>query len=619
MLTLKTSEIEFKNYYEDFIKDIFEYLEIKENNEFKEILLYLLFSIQEGNLCIDLNANYPERFLNYLQKNIGTNTSSINHREVILKLKQNKQFDKIFEIHNQKFLFFKRHFEALKVLKNKLNPIISYDISQTLNFEKTQLIKEYTKKIKDKLNEEQIQGVLLSILVPFLVISGGPGTGKTTIASHIIGIHLEIGLSPEQMAIAAPTGRAASRLKESIDKNLKDILKNKHFELIKPFTLHRLLKFQPIKGEFYYNQTNLLRYKLIIIDEASMIDIYLIQNLFLALPNLSKDTKVIFLGDKNQLPSVLEGNVLEDLIPKNLNFPNISKINDYIKKIYPITKDIKNPYYIDLKQSYRNLKEIKILADLIIEDENSSDKAIQFLEQYKQETNDFLKMESPIVWIDTNHKKKIYKIIEKYIEERLYNQNICKQLLSLENKSREEWEMNKINEIYENILRYKILSPTRFGDLGVNKINERVKEYIFLQKKLKSGYPTIILENDYYNQLFNGDIGILLRDKNQNETMYFKNENNFRYYSLLSLKRYEFAFALTIHKSQGSEYNEVIILLPDLYEEDNIKILNLLNKKILYTAITRAKEKLYIIASKATLKSIIENSLKRISIVDLWE
>lgn len=607
-MTFVENANEFNYFFEDWINDIFEYLKLERANfkDLESLFLFLLNSLREGNLCISLKDKTTQVLMSSLFKQEDL-------YERIRLLQKNEVFEKIFAIHDDSYIFFRKHYQALITLKQKLQSLKNNNFYKDFELTWVYKVKEYLSFISSNLNPEQILSVLLSTVQPFLVISGGPGTGKTTVASHIIGVHLFLGISPEKIIIAAPTGRAASRLKESIDKNLKKILKNNDFQFIKPYTIHRLLKFNPIKNEFFYNQNNLLKYQLYIIDEASMIDIFLIQNLFFALQEFSNNTKIIFLGDKNQLPSILEGNVLEDLIPKKESFPEIKNLEDFINKNYNIKLEIKNPYYIHLKTSYRNVKEIKYLADLIIEEE-SSKKIFEYLNPYKHTS---LESHSPIVWLEEKNKNSIYKLIINFIEKNVINNFFLQKLEIIQSMSKEEWDLELISKIYERVINYKVLAPTRLSNLGILYINQMIQEKL-MSKRIVFGFPILITENDYYNQLFNGDIGVLLRDKHQNELVCFKTEANFNYYSLLSLKKYEVAFAMTIHKSQGSEYKEVFIVLPEITEEyKNFK--NLLNKKTLYTAITRAKEKLYLIGSKEALRFCIENSPKRISGINLWE
>lgn len=632
MILQIADEFEYKNFYTKIIEDIKEYLKINSTNniELECLVFYLLWSIQQGNLCIDINQKLPQDF-SQLFKPCYEQLSNINFFSILEQIKKNQNFNHIFYLYNNQYLYFRKHFSALKTLQNKINSI-RYEL-YTLNQEQIKKVESYFSQLNQtrfnqfKLNEEQIKAILLSLFMPLLVISGGPGTGKTTVASHIIGIHLMLGTPPNKIAITAPTGRASTRLKESIDNNLKDILNNQQEELslLEPKTLHRLLYFDPKKNQFRHNQENPLRYKLFIIDETSMIDIFLIQSLFLALPDIIKnEIRIVFLGDKDQLPSVMEGNVLEDLIPTQTIFNNdkffenfIKEIKENINSVYKKDLEIDIPYVVYLRDSYRNVQDIKELAEKIMK--SSTNDLQEFLKKFKiQEKEKLDQKNSQIIWYESNEEK-IYEIIKSKLK-KIYKE-INQNLENLKKSNKEEWKEEEIKKIYDTIMNFKILTPTKVGPLGFLSINEEIIKELFNGEKFSSGIPIMITENDYYNQLFNGDIGILLQDKQDNFYTCFIKEDKVYFYSLLFLKNYEIAFSGTIHKSQGSEYKEVMLILPKIETLDkyNKNIINLLNKKILYTGITRAKEKLYIISTWESIKFSIEKTQERISGMKIWE
>ena len=589
-----------KAYYLYLIKDINEYIphKLKEKDQelFNILIYYLLWSVEQGNLCIDLNDSsnfeiFKKNFLN----NDSIEIDSL--KKILKKVYKSPQFDKIFEIYQDQFFFFRKHYEAQILIKQKIEALRTQNLI-TFKQDNLKKIQSYFQNIKTKLNIKQKLGVLLSLLQRFLIISGGPGTGKTTVASHIIGLHLSLGVSPYRIAISAPTGRAASRLHES----LKSQLSTEDIGLIEPKTLHRLLYFRPYKNEFYYGENNHLPFDIILVDEASMIDIFLLKQLFSAI-NFDT-TKLILLGDHNQLPSVQEGNTLSDLIPPS-NFKPKKEIKQFLSNFFDKDQfklsEI-NPYFVELEESYRNKKYIKFLADAIIKEQD-----------YKVYLN-----KDEVEWIEKENLKEIKKIILKFIEENIIK-NIQKDLETIKELPKEEWkqdfsETNPIHRIYETITNYKILTPYNTGSLGVQSINETILNEFFSGKK--NGVPIIITENDYYNNLYNGDIGIFLQDKKGSLYACFKSSNKYIFYYELSLSHYDYSFAITIHKSQGSEYKKVLLILPDAEEES---LISLIHRQILYTGITRAKEKLILVSNKETLEKAVQNKIVRISGIKIWE
>lgn len=617
-------------YYIYLINDIDQYLKTESQLKEEEIkiwnllIYYLLWSIEKGNLCIDLkNSKQLEQFTQEILKEENEIQWEKTYK-ILNKIKKLSNFDKIFYLYPEsdntyKFLFFKKHFEAQNLLKEKIKIIQTIQNQIVIDKNTKNIIESYLKKV-NKLDETQKLAIILSILQKFLIISGGPGTGKTTIASHIIGLHIELGMPAFRIGIAAPTGRAASRLYESLKSNLNGIIDLNHLNLIEPKTLHRFLYFKPYKNEFYYGENNYLPYDLILVDESSMIDIHLIKQLFSAIS--FEETKLILLGDHNQLPSVQEGNTLADLKPtKKVTLP---EIENYLKEFKIKPPENFNPYFIELTKSYRSIQIIKELADKIKENDMG---LIDQLNQNKVSySKDIFNKDNPIFWIEETDKEKIKAIIKDYIEVKIIkpSNDLLKKIIK---QNKKEWhldfqEKNPLHKLYEIISNHKILTPLKVGPLGTESIHQYLIHSLYKNLNIdpvQEGMPIIITQNDYYNELYNGDIGIILKDNKKNYYACFKGKDQYLLYSFMSLNYYDYSYAITIHKSQGSEYEEVLLILPEIEENQAHSIINLYNRQILYTAITRAKRKIYLISSEETLKKTIENKIERISGIKLWE
>ncbi|GIX43125.1 MAG: exodeoxyribonuclease V subunit alpha [Leptospiraceae bacterium] len=620
-------------YYIYLINDIDQYLNIESKLKEEEIkiwnllIYYLLWSIEKGNLCIDLkNSKQLEQFTQEILKE-ENEIQWEKTSKILNKIKKLSNFDKIFYLYpdypesdnTYEFLYFKKHYEAQNLLKEKIKIIQTIQNQIVIDKNTKNIIESYLKKV-NKLDETQKLAIILSILQKFLIISGGPGTGKTTIASHIIGLHIELGMPAFRIGIAAPTGRAASRLYESLKSNLNGIIDLNHLNLIEPKTLHRLLYFKPYKNEFYYGENNYLPYDLILVDESSMIDIHLIKQLFSAIS--FEETKLVLLGDHNQLPSVQEGNTLADLKPtKKVTLP---EIENYLKEFKIKPPENFNPYFIELTKSYRSIQIIKELADKIKENDMG---LIDQLNQNKVSySKDIFNKDNPIFWIEETDKEKIKAIIKDYIEIKIIKSS-NDLLKKITKQSKKEWrldfqETNPLHKLYEIISNHKILTPLKVGPLGTESIHQYLIHSLYKNLNIdpvKEGMPIIITQNDYYNELYNGDIGIILKDNKKNYYACFKGKDQYLLYSFMSLNYYDYSYAITIHKSQGSEYEEVLLILPEIEENQAHSIINLYNRQILYTAITRAKRKIYLISSEETLKKTIENKIERISGIKLWE
>jgi exodeoxyribonuclease V alpha subunit len=378
----------------------------------------------------------------------------------------------------------------------------------------------------------------------FLIVTGGPGTGKTYTAARMIKKTLRV--HPEwKVALAAPTGKAAKRLEESLAKeNLTDMCGQ---------TLHRLLGITRDSVTAKYNHDNPLPYDLILVDEISMIDVHLFSAL---LDATAIDTKLILLGDCNQLPSVDAGAVLADLVQDSTDSVGwISKLAGNVVRL-DTTRRTEN-------ETMRSIfKKIKDGDGSVMNDFSTDGKGVvNFVSLPENEKDAFTFL---------------YDFIRKYVEAMSFSPNA------------------------ESQNRSKILTVNRSSFWGCKNINNLAESYFGRQKE---GTPIIVTGNLYEQNLFNGDCGWLEGDKEKKMVVPDKDGISLR---LLDGK-YETAFAVTVHKSQGSEYQNVIIILP--WEENNA----LLSREILYTAVTRAKCKVTIIGRKVVFETALKQQIFRYS------
>lgn len=461
-----------------------------------------------------------------------------------------------FILYNNR-LYIRKYFEyereIEKIIENIRKVKREYKIS--LN-----IINKFKDIFKEK--SEQAIAVLLSLFKDFVVITGGPGTGKTTTIKRIIEFYKLVEPAHE-IVVSAPTGKAANRLKEG----LGDIINE-------AFTLHRLLGIY--ENSVKYNCNNPLPYDLVIVDEASMVALPLMYKLLKA---LKKNAKIILVGDKNQLSSVEIGSVFRDLC--NLEYldrfsEDFSKFaNTFGVEIDISKKDSVLDFGIELRKSFRFNEDIAILSNKIKEGDISG--------------IDHIIKENRLKSINFRPIKKglLLDILKKYVRDyfkRLY-----------------------IYNDYRIISEYIFLCPVKKGIFGVENVNKIIEEFIideFSPELFRNnnniyfhGKTLIISENDYNLGVFNGDIGIVLL-KDNNFLVYFPDKN--RYFDPVLLPSHSSAFAITIHKSQGSEYNAVGIIIPDMFS-------SIMTRELLYTAITRAKKKVDIFYNKSVFFRTIEN------------
>lgn len=543
------------------------------------ISLALLFMAKkEGSLCLDLspeNAGLQEKlklledlFLLDLKEEFkefkNSNENFLNNLKEFSKVLnsnfiQNPEDFKPLILENNK-LYFQKYFAQEKLLKAALDKLTSQTLSP-LNF--------YQEKLNPSLNDLQKQAVSHALKNRVSVISGGPGTGKTFTLQEVLKQLFLNGISPQKVALAAPTGKAASRMQEVFTP-----LKSQYPQLNEAQTLHRLLSFKPFKQAFTYHQDNPLPYDVIILDEVSMIGVELMNQFLLA---LKPSTRLILTGDQHQLPSVDAGHVLSWLVI------------DYLKD---------NTTF--LTQSYRSKGLAHSLANKINqvglnqnkeEDEKNTSNIKSIVEQFPFGSSLFSAKEKNTLKEEENCRfislaqVPFLTLLEQWVKDYL----------------KPALEKPTPQEQLEVLEKVQILCYQKKGLKGTTGINQAI--FNILGGSFKGHFPLLITHNDYDLQLFNGDIGIL----HQN-SVYFSKKNTqqeAKVFSFALINNFEPSFALTVHKSQGSEYDHVLIILPD--DKDN----PLLTRELLYTALTRSKKSVVIYGTKEVLEKNIQKKIIR--------
>ncbi len=438
------------------------------------------------------------------------------------------------------------------------------DINQTL-------LETSLNKLFPSNNNQQKVAAMTAISQHFCVISGGPGSGKTSTVTKILAVLLEQNLNLK-IALAAPTGKAAMRLQETLINTLPNLnvaTKIKQAMPQQAYTIHRLLGSLHHSSYFRYHQHRQLPYDIIIVDEFSMVDLPLITKLVQATP---KSARLILLGDKDQLVSIETGTVLNDICRV--------AISDKL----PMAKNI-----VLLDKSYR------------FDETSGIGKLSQAVKQGKHEAafNILNAKHYPEVnWYSLNSSNNLPTDLINYIvtEFSHYLQaNSPEQMLSLFNS-------------------FCVLCATRKGYHGLEAINHQIEKELNKRKLIKlSNYrwyhkcPIMITSNHYGLELFNGDIGIILRDSNNELKAFFPAANGKpRIFWPNRLPKHEIVYAMTIHKSQGSEFDKVLMLLPKISS-------SLLTRELIYTGITRARKQVDIWSDKKVLTNAILQQVNRSS------
>ena len=596
------------------------------------------------------------------------------------------------------FLYMAKHFKAKLEIQESMNRLfkdgsenaaritekdLETCINEIANLA-TRFDKSTGKNVPLELNKEQAQAVLRG-QNENLVVTGGPGTGKTTVVLYILWnllMDLVKEATPEEVLceygvyLAAPSGKAADRMSESLKDGLNgiktdlvdaDIKKAAVFSKLKSLegsTIHRLLKYSRSSNGFTFNAENRFPEKSIfVIDEASMIDVNLFASLLQAIPDTAR---VFVLGDPYQLPSVDAGAVLGEVLKprsgKNfkveLTISNRFKDSSSIGKLAKKIKECAENEGVQAPNETFEIHPVFEKNDELGKSENSSagnvesaaaDGTVQkpsdhvyyyMLPQKRSDGNGDVKTaenEKPLTRKETL--ENVEKVLKSWVGDFAKLPEMAMQIdpKALDNPT--DADRDRCRDIWSLSLKKRILTAERRGVFGVEQINktvcatikERFRKHLkdrndkkadaFRGSRYFPGQLLMITQNQAMYRLYNGDTGIvvfngatpyiMLKKPNGEKDRGKKRDFVAYQLSLLPADAVESAFAITIHKSQGSEYNDVTMFLPA--QEGH----PLLNNQILYTGITRAKESVTIIATPETFKAACETVIERDTGIEL--
>ena len=433
----------------------------------------------------------------------------------------------------QELIFRSRFYKAERRVAENIYRILNSEAFTKFEGE-TSLIEEQERKVGLELDPAQREAVEAALQHKVLIITGGPGTGKTTIVRFMLGL-----LRPRipAIALAAPTGRAAKRITETTGAAAS--------------TIHRLLEASNMG--FQRDRENPLEQELLILDETSMIDTLLMDSLLEAVPSASR---LILVGDVDQLPSVGAGAILLDLIESG-SIP-VVRLNQIFRQA---------------ADSYITVNAHKVRRGELPDFGSSSpqtDVDNQLLDFY------FIKESDP------------EKIVKKI-------------LLMNSERIPQRFELDPMMDV-------QVLTPMHRGITGAIHLNRKLQDMLNPDAKglehreqwLRIGDKVMQQQNDYEKQVFNGDLGIIVNCDTKTKELHVQFEQDIVHYQTNELDQLTLAYAITVHKSQGSEYSAVIMPITSHHYM-------MLQRNLLYTAITRGKQLVVLIGTEAAIRKAVKN------------
>ena len=419
------------------------------------------------------------------------------------------------------------------------------------------------------------------------VVAGGPGTGKTHTVTRLLALLAQTDSGPEgeplRIRMAAPTGKAAQRLGESVRaarRSLAELVTEETLALIpdEASTLHRLLGVIPNRIQFRHGRDNPLKLDVLLVDEVSMIDLPMMTRLFRALP---EHARIILLGDPDQLPSVAAGSVLADLALR----PHPGYSRERVQQLDAVGLEVEQAEHQGadyLSYLYRSRRFSrtggigKLARQVMAGDAEGSLETLRAREE-------------GLDWIPP---EEVQPQIERWVKQ--WYQPIAR----AQNKE----------AAFEALAAFRLLCPTRVGRQGSLALNEQILKRINPEgRRFFRGQPIMITENHYGVGLFNGDIGLLWPDDENGDDQlfaWFPTAEGYRPMAPGRLPPCETVYAMTIHKTQGSEFERIALVLPEQSH-------HVVSRELLYTGLTRARSEVTVCGQDEVWKAGVRNPVER--------
>ena len=529
----------FSLHTQDLTRALFDFFACREQKEFHSIL---------RNLLSELIVTQMEKGRGFLN---SPEIREITENPLELKAVGTEEDQCPLVITKEGRLYFRKSYEyelsIARFFVSKMESEDSMDLEQAICF--------FEDKLRGEVDEFQALALAQAMMKKWSIVSGGPGTGKTRTLVALLILLFEI--KPEfHVALVAPTGKAAFRLQQSVENAVKSLslseeLTTRLSGLAQTSTLHRLLGFVRGSVDFRHNATDPLPHDLVVVDEASMVDLPLMAKL---LESLKPSARLILSGDADQLSPVQGGGVFTALVkgaepnkfgdkdlPILQRFSSVAQQSSSNSSLLGHVVSLEQSHRQDADQAGQNILE---LCGMIKEGRGEDAKSLA------------LGGNPGIEMISSEKDIRVEKLMADGLAE-LGN-------------------AKDPDSALRGMRKFRILCPHNLGKYGIDLWNHKARSSI--QSLSNQFSPVVIQMNDYGVDLFNGDDGVVSGDK-----AFFSGANDLREIPKARLPNYDHAFALSIHRSQGSEYDRVLIILPPPEAK-------LLNRELLYVAVSRARK-----------------------------
>ncbi len=610
------------------------------------ILVAIFLAVGEGSLALEMSADSLRRRLDdlYSQSELlpwmeralaDLRTGRFAH--VIGAGSQRAEADRhpllLWDNRERQFLYFQKHLRAEEDLDARLRERVGRPSRTRMDADVARALHEVlvdaplkANGVAVKWDADQLTAMGLALLRDVVVISGGPGTGKTSVVLTLLRCLVRLGVKAERIALAAPTGRAAQRLTDALRagvESLGDAISDADGAIATrgAVTLHSLLDYHPGRNLYRRHEENPIAADIVLVDEVSMVSVEQMASLMRA---LEPTTQLILLGDKDQLPSVDAGAVLGQLVPESDAVALSEPVRRQIENWLPDsgTRPVGGEHWLRdsivvLRTNHRSEQGIREAARAI----NRQDATV--IETLPKFAGDWATADERggcWWWPQTQASAGELRVqLHSWCEHvydaplpdgRTFFGLVHERTLAdgdVDSAEARVW----LGRLFQALERTRLLTLVREGPWGCGPINEMMQALLRRRggagrdREWLPGTPILVSRSDKVRGLFNGDVGLTIGGADGTPRVVFARQGGYVSLSPDSLPSHELGFAMTVHKSQGSEFQQTLVVLPPTGGR------RLLTKELIYTGITRAKRSAILSCTEESLRTAVGRRIVR--------